>query len=58
MKGNFEMKGLSKETIEEISISRGEPDWLREFRLRSYHVFMSKSMPKCDAALISPVFTC
>jgi len=51
MKSNFEMKGLSKETIEEISISRGEPDWLREFRLRSYHVFMSKSMPKWGADL-------
>jgi Fe-S cluster assembly protein SufB len=43
------MKGLSKETIEEIS--RAEPDWLREFRLRSYHVFMSKSMPKWGADL-------
>src|ERR671922_77279 len=38
-------KGLSRGTIEEISKMKGEPDWMRDFRLRSYNVFMSKPMP-------------
>ncbi|HYZ60059.1 MAG TPA: Fe-S cluster assembly protein SufB, partial [Nitrososphaeraceae archaeon] len=38
-------KGLSRGTVEEISKMKGEPDWMREFRLRSYDVFMSKPMP-------------
>src|SRR5438067_5053000 len=38
-------KGLSRGTVEEISKMKGEPDWMRNFRLRSYDVFMSKPMP-------------
>ncbi len=38
-------KGLSRGTIEEISKMKGEPDWMLDFRLRSYEVFMSKPMP-------------
>src|SRR5437588_3871988 len=38
-------KGLSRGTVEEISKLKGEPDWMRDFRLRSYDVFMSKPMP-------------
>ena len=38
-------KGLSKETVEEISRLKGEPNWMKEFRLRSYSVFMNKIMP-------------
>src|SRR5215218_2565502 len=38
-------KGLSRGTVEEISKMKGEPDWMRDFRLRSYDVFMSKPMP-------------
>ncbi|MEM3160942.1 MAG: Fe-S cluster assembly protein SufB, partial [Nitrososphaera sp.] len=39
-------KGLSRGTVEEISKMKGEPDWMRDFRLRSYDVFMSKPMPE------------
>src|SRR5918995_1708013 len=39
-------KGLSRGTVEEISKMKGEPDWMRDFRLRSYEVFLSKPMPK------------
>ncbi len=39
-------KGLSRGTVEEISRMKGEPDWMRDFRLRSYEVFLSKPMPK------------
>jgi len=38
-------KGLSRGTIEEISKMKGEPDWMLEFRLRAFDVFMSKPMP-------------
>ena len=31
-------KGIGIETIEELSHSRNEPDWLREFRLRSQQI--------------------
>ena len=34
-------KGLSRGTVEEISRLTAEPDWMRDFRLRSYDVFMS-----------------
>ena len=38
-------KGLSRGTVEEISKMKGEPDWMLDFRLRSFDVFMSKPMP-------------
>lgn len=38
-------KGLSRGTVEEISKMKGEPDWMTNFRLRSYDVFLSKPMP-------------
>lgn len=43
-------KNPSIETIEEMSESRREPDWLREFRLRSYDILFNRSVPNsvCD----------
>jgi Fe-S cluster assembly protein SufB len=38
-------KGLSKEVIKEISKLKNEPQWMLDFRLRSYEVFMKKPMP-------------
>jgi Fe-S cluster assembly protein SufB len=38
-------KGLSKEVIQEISKLKNEPQWMLDFRLRSYEVFMKKPMP-------------
>jgi len=38
-------KGLSKGTVEEISKLKGEPQWMLDFRLRSYEIFMKKPMP-------------
>jgi len=38
-------KGLSREVVEEISRIKGEPDWMREFRLKSLEIFLSKPMP-------------
>src|SRR5579875_2234985 len=44
-------KGLSKEVIEEISRLKDEPKWMLDFRLRSYEIFMKKSMPNWGADL-------
>ena len=38
-------KGLSRGTVEEISKLKGEPQWMLDFRLRSYEIFMKKPMP-------------
>ena len=38
-------KGLSRETVEEISKIKNEPEWMLNFRLRSYDTFMKKPMP-------------
>jgi len=38
-------KGLSKETVIEISKMKDEPQWMLDFRLRSYDIFMKKPMP-------------
>src|SRR5574338_982185 len=47
-------KGLSKEVVEEISRMKGEPQWMLDFRLRSYEIFMKKPMPNWggDLAMI------
>ena len=46
-------KGLSKEVIQEISKLKDEPQWMLDFRLRSYEVFMKKPMPNWGADLSS-----
>ena len=38
-------KGLSKDTVIEISKMKDEPQWMLDFRLRSYEIFMKKPMP-------------
>jgi Fe-S cluster assembly protein SufB len=38
-------KGLSRGTVEEISKIKNEPEWMLNFRLRSYDIFMEKPMP-------------
>ncbi len=39
-------KGLTPETVEEISHLKHEPDWMREFRLKSLEIYNSKPMPE------------
>ena len=46
-------KGLSREIVEEISWIKGEPDWMREFRLRALEIFFAKPMPTWGADLSS-----
>jgi Fe-S cluster assembly protein SufB len=38
-------KGLSEETVREISAMKNEPEWMRDFRLRSLGIFQSKPTP-------------
>ena len=44
-------KGLSREVVEEISFMKSEPDWMREFRLKSFGRFERKQMPGWGADL-------
>lgn len=39
-------KGLSENTIREISAEKGEPDWMLEKRLEAYKLFLKLPMPK------------
>ncbi len=38
-------KGLTRSVVEEISRIKGEPEWMRKFRLHSLEVFNSKPLP-------------
>ncbi len=46
-------RGLSKETIEEISRMKNEPDWMLKFRLDAYETFLKLPMPKWGADISS-----
>jgi Fe-S cluster assembly protein SufB len=38
-------KGISREVVEEMSKIKGEPDWMREKRLKSLEIFQRKPIP-------------
>ena len=38
-------RGLTRETVEEISQFKDEPDWMLQFRLRAYEHFLKRKMP-------------
>ena len=46
-------KGLSKDTVIEISKLKDEPQWMLDFRLRSFEIFMQKPMPTWGGDLSS-----
>ncbi len=46
-------RGLSKETIEEISRMKNEPEWMLKFRLDAYETFLKLPMPKWGADISS-----
>ena len=37
-------KGLSEEIVREMSAMKGEPDWMRDFRLKALKRFMARPM--------------
>jgi Fe-S cluster assembly protein SufB len=38
-------RGLTRDTVEEISAIKEEPDWMLKFRLRAYDHFLQRPMP-------------
>lgn len=38
-------KGINADIVKEISTIKQEPDWMTEFRLKSYEMFLNKKMP-------------
>ena len=38
-------RGLSRDVVAEISEMKGEPQWMRDFRLRALEMFLRKPMP-------------
>jgi Fe-S cluster assembly protein SufB len=38
-------RGLTRETVEEISALKNEPEWMLKFRLRAYEHFLKRPMP-------------
>src|SRR6202011_5206456 len=44
-------RGLSRKVVEQISEMKGEPDWMRKFRLRSLDLFQKRPMPTWGADL-------
>src|SRR3989338_133115 len=44
-------KGLSKETVEQISKIKNEPEWMLNLRLKSLEEFWKRAMPQWGANL-------
>src|SRR3989344_4567651 len=44
-------KGLDEEIVKSISFMKKEPEWMTEFRLKSYGIFKQKPMPDWGADL-------
>ncbi len=44
-------KGLNKKVVEQISEMKGEPSWMRQFRLKSFDLFEKRPMPTWGADL-------
>ena len=44
-------KGLDEEIVRQISDMKNEPDWMRDFRLKSLEIFNSKPMPHWGGAV-------
>src|SRR5207244_5068299 len=39
-------RGLTRDTVEEISALKNEPEWMLKFRLRAYDHFLQRPMPQ------------
>jgi Fe-S cluster assembly protein SufB len=51
-KGVFKAKkGLNVEVVHQISDIKNEPDWMRQFRLKSLEMFEARPMPKWGGAI-------
>ena len=43
--------GLNEKVVLNISKMKGEPEWMKDFRLKGYELFLKKQMPKWGADL-------
>jgi len=48
---NVPKKGLSRDIVEEISGSKGEPEWMTKIRVKAYEHFVRRPMPNWGADL-------
>src|SRR5436190_16537110 len=48
-------KGLTRELVEKISEFKSEPQWMREFRLKSLDYFLARPMPTWGSPLLAEV---
>ncbi|MGC4108494.1 MAG: Fe-S cluster assembly protein SufB [Thermomicrobiales bacterium] len=48
-------KGLTRKVVEEISYMKNEPDWMREFRLKSLDHFEKRPMPNWGSESIKDI---
>nr|QSQ68582.1 chloroplastic abci8 protein [Puya raimondii] len=48
-------KGLNESTIRSISALKEEPDWMLDYRLKSFRVFLSKSEPTWSDNVYPPI---
>lgn len=39
-------RGLTEETVRQISAEKNEPQWMLDYRLKSYHIYQKLEMPK------------
>ncbi len=49
-------KGISENVIRDISLSKSEPEWMTEFRLKSLQEFFERPMPNWGADLSGIIF--
>ncbi|MEI6791621.1 MAG: Fe-S cluster assembly protein SufB [Actinomycetes bacterium] len=48
-------KGLTRELVEKISEFKNEPQWMREFRLKSLDHFLARDMPTWGSPMLAEV---
>jgi Fe-S cluster assembly protein SufB len=48
-------KGLTRELVEKISEFKNEPQWMREFRLKSLDLFLAREMPTWGSPMLAEV---
>ena len=44
-------KGIDAKKVAEISAMKGEPEWMRDFRLKAFDYFLKRPMPEWGADL-------
>ena len=44
-------RGLDREIISQISEMKGEPRWMRDYRLKALEIFWKKPLPGCGGDL-------